>query len=54
MENQEDRPVPSTIDRDKRYILVVDDNKFCVTLITNMISTMKYEYVIAENGKEAV
>lgn len=38
----------------KRYVLVVEDNSFSLNWVTTQLSQLKYEAVIAENGKEAV
>jgi len=47
-------PSSSTIDRRKRYVLVVEDNKFAMTWIIGMLKQLKMEPIFAENGKEAV
>ncbi len=44
----------STIDASKRYVLVVEDNKFSLSWVTTMLNAMKIESIIAENGKEAI
>ncbi len=41
-------------DREKKKILVVDDDQFNVTLITGMLQKKKINVVSAKNGKEAL
>ena len=43
-----------SIDKSKRYILVVEDNNFSLSWVTTQISMLKLESVIAKTGKEAV
>ena len=43
-----------SIDKSKRYILVVEDNNFSLSWVTTQISMPKLESVIAKTGKEAV
>ena len=43
-----------SVDKSKRYVLVVEDNNFSLSWVTTQISMLKLESVIAKNGREAV
>eukprot|EP00350_Pseudokeronopsis_sp_OXSARD2_P007917 CAMPEP_0170544054 /NCGR_PEP_ID=MMETSP0211-20121228/2951_1 /TAXON_ID=311385 /ORGANISM="Pseudokeronopsis sp., Strain OXSARD2" /LENGTH=298 /DNA_ID=CAMNT_0010847595 /DNA_START=2833 /DNA_END=3729 /DNA_ORIENTATION=+ len=43
-----------TIDKSKKYVLLVDDNAFGIGSIAAILSVLKYEVTIAKDGKQGV